>query len=153
MRRLLPFLFSAVLLLGCGKAAETEGATGAAVDISINQLTLYRTQPQGGVEVDNLLALVHVENKRSTTVRLTRIEYTTHAGGHAGRTAEKELNESLASGSSTNLKLDTLFAWPNDAELAAKKGRIEGVLTYTTTKSKRVQVPFDIQSDLQIQGE
>ena len=153
MRRILGIVLSACLLVGCGKKAEPEDATGPAVQASVTSLTLFRTQPDGTFESDNLSAVVRIENSRSSSIRLSRVEYTVSAGGKSGQTTTRDLNDTVNAGSSTNLKLDSLFVWPNDGDMGARKGRVEGVLYYSSEKNKQISLPFDLQDDLEIQGQ
>jgi len=152
MRTILSVLVLGLLLVGCGKKNSPEGGGGPAVTATCEEMSLFRTEPIASIEKDNLSTVLKVTNKRATAITLTHITYTAYAGKHPGEHVDKDLEQAVNAGSSTNLRLDSSFLWPNDAGFSGGRGRIEGTLYYKNANDKPLTLALDLQTDLKVQG-
>lgn len=154
MKRFLPVLLaSALLAMGCGKKSDPQEVTSGAVQTTIHQLSLQRTDTTETTENARLSATLQVQNGHSGTIHVTRIEFTGYAGGHPAPFQRVDMEMDIKEGQTGKIEISTPFELKNEADFNAEKGRFEGTVYYKGPKGHPQADKFDLQGDLEIRGQ
>jgi hypothetical protein len=149
---LLAFLAS-LAFLGCGKKSPPESSGGSGVSTDLVQIVVLRRDAAGMTEQASFRGILLVTNTYDHEIVLERVEYSGRVGSKEVPGAIEQLEIALPAGQTTELRLNTVLGWKDNAPINAEQGSVGGTLFYRGPKGNIRALPFSFTGELSVRGE